>query len=216
MIPAVGRYRVPVGPPSTILLHFEGATIVDSSTNHITVTPNGSAALSTAQVKFGLQSLALSGGYAVANDSRLIVGSQDFTVDCWVYFTALGGQNFILDTRNGGGTDSGFALYMGSGILFYYDGASNLINSSASIPLNSWHHVEVGRSSGVVYMFVDGVLQGTGADTHSKSNSFWVIAAGQFFPIGVSPMQGYMDEFHGLLGTCLHTANFTPPTSPYP
>lgn len=202
-------------PTSDLLLHFEGSTIVDSGKHFISITPSGGAALSTSNPKFGTQSLALTGGYLPINNSALVIGLQDFTNDLWCSFTAFSSQTFILDSRTGAGTANGYGLFENSGKIVYYDGTNNLIISTTTLALNTMHHIQVCRASGIVYLFIDGVLQGTGTDGGNKVSSQWTIGAGQFFPEGVSPMTGFMDEFHLLIGTATNTTSFTPPTSAY-
>lgn len=222
MIPPFCRYRSSV--PSTVLLHFEGVgtAIVDSSSNSITVGTTGSVTQSTSQAKFGTKSLALTGGYITLGVSPptgspfLIPGTQNFTIDFWAYFTALPAESYMFDSRTGFGTTSGFGILQQSGKLGFFDGAVGTVTPTAVITPNAWHHIEVGRQGTTIYMFVDGVLVATGTYGNNWSSGFWIVGAVQFSPPGVEPMTGFIDEFHGLIGTCLHTANFTPPTAPYP
>jgi len=217
VIPAVGRYR---GGPS-LLLHFDGSgtALVDSSPNACSVTAFGSATQSTDQAKFGPASLKVNGGYARTINAALIIGTQDFTYDCWVYANSLSGETYLLDTRYASGNENGIGVGQLNGEPFFYDG-NTFIGRNPSLPLltiGAWHHVEVGRQGSTIYLFLDGVLiaTGTGFSNDFVSNNY-VIGAVQYYPIGVEPFNGYIDEAHLVIGHCLNTSSFTPPTAPYP
>lgn len=197
------------GPISDVLLHYEGATVVDSGIHALTVTNYG-ASVSTAQHKFGTQSLLTATCVGVSN-AVLAPGTGDFKFESWVYITNNGGQQFFFDQRNPGG----MCLYHNGGRLYYYDGSN--FDTGVSVPLNSWHHVECDRASGVVYVFLDGTLVGTFASSGNFTNPQWIIGAAQYFPIGVNQLLGYMDEtrIRVGVGAAEHTTSFTPPTSAY-
>ena len=197
---------------STLLFHFEGATLLDANPNPL-VFDIHTCALTSAQAKFGTQSLQLSGGFSFGSNGRTIIGTNDFTVDFWAYITSTGSLSFFFDTRTDGSTSSGFAIYSPGGALAFSDGSVSIVGPA--VPLNSWHHIEVCRSGTTVYLFLDGVIVASGTYANTFLSPTWVLGAAQFSPIGADPIIGYMDEFHIVNGTALHTANFTPPTAPY-
>lgn len=201
---------VPI-PPS--LFHFDVDLSDAITSNPLVWTAVGGAAVSATQAKFGAQSLGLTGGYLVGSNAKTVLGIRDFTYDLWVYATAVGGTTFIMDTRTSGGTASGIAIYLTGGLISFSDGGTTI--SGPTLPLNAWHHVEVGRHAGTVNLFLDGVIVATGTFAQGFSSPQVVLGAAQFSPIGVLPIIGFVDEFHLVVGTCTHTANFTPPTSPY-
>lgn len=199
-----------------LLMDFEAGFAIDQSPHAHSIVQVGSAAPSATQSKFGAKSLFLPGSsYLTTTSTDLVILTQDFTFDTWVWFTSLGSQTFILDSRLATGTASGICIYQTSGKIVYYDGSSALITSVATLAINAWHHVEIDRKSGVVYLFVDGILQGAATDAASKSSNAYVIGAGQFFPIGVSAMVGYLDELRLLIGISANTTTFSPPSGPY-
>jgi len=209
----------PPVPPSTLLLHFDSETIVDSSANNLTFITQGTAAYSTTTAKFGTGSLNIptADSYVVGTDPKLFIGTEDFTIDCWINPTGTAGLQFILAANNSGSQYSGIVIFLyGGGNLLYWNDGDNSYGGTTSVPSGSWHHVEVGRASGTVYLFLDGELLTTtpGIDG-SFLGSTWVIGAAQYYPPGVDPLIGWIDEFHAVIGTCLHTESFTPPTAPY-
>jgi hypothetical protein len=215
----------PTYPTPTLLLDYEGSSVADRGPNHLALTVGGSAALSTAHFKFGASALNVNGGYIRVSDSSIITGVQDFTVDMWIYPTSVTGDIFLFDSRDNGNADNGFAFYIhGAGYLGFYDGATYMGSDSSgqsgtALSLNQWQHVEVGRSSGTVYLFINGNVVAsstTNAYPNNFHSSIAIIHAAQYFPAGVSPMPGYADEVRLIVGECAHVANFTAPTAPYP
>jgi hypothetical protein len=210
------------GGIATILLHYEGPWIVDSSGNNYPFSTLGSAGLSAGQAKFGTQSLFVpaSGNEGIYIDSiGPVVGDSDFTVSCWVYRVAAPGQAFIMDSRTNGNNLTGFGLYFdAAGILYYYGGLGVNATSSAAVPLGVWTHIECSRDSAkTMRLFINGnkVAEAIGSDLGHKSSGSWTIGAAQYFPIGVAPLGGYIDEFRLCVGQCVHTASFTPLGVPY-
>lgn len=214
----------PAYPVPALLLDYEDATVIDHSPNVITVNQH-SCATTTAQKKWGSQGLAINGSVLTISDSRLVVGTQDFTMDMWVYPTYVGSERFFIDSRDSGGTGRGFGwIFHGGGWIGIYDGgqyvgAESSGQSGIAMTANAWHHVEIGRASGTVYLFLDGVIVAQSA-ANQFPNDFqspnYTIHAGQFYPVGVESMEGYADEVRIVIGQCVHTAAFVPPTSQYP
>lgn len=197
---------------SALLLHFEGAVLTDANPNPL-IFNIGSCTLSATQAKFGTQSLFMNGGYSFGTNAKTIINAHDFTVDFWAYTTSVGSLGFFTDSRQDGTNTSGFAIFVQGGLLAFSDGAVSMFGPA--MPLNAWHHVEVCRSGTTVYLFLDGVIVATGTYGNNFLSAGWVLGAAQYSPIGAAPIFGYMDEFHIVNGTALHTANFTPPTAPY-
>jgi hypothetical protein len=207
---------------ATLLMHFEGSTVTDDSGNDIAITNSG-CTLTTGAAVLGSQGLTTNGSYLSASDSRLVMGTEDFTVSCYVNLGDVSSPKFIFDSRNGAGGSQGFVWFIENGALFYSDGASNNLSSVGSptglvIADNTVSHVEVGRQDGSVYLFIDGYLVNSITDG-SFNNNFasptYIIFAAQYYPVGVDPLGGSADEFLVTVGTCLHTESFTPPTVAY-
>lgn len=214
-----------------LMLHMdgsdEGTTFTDSSLNPLTV---NNVALSvhtdTAQVKFGSTSMrgsSIAGGeLTIAGPgNEFVFGTSDFTIDFWLYLTALAGtqQHYV-----GAHIGSSYAFYIGKS----NDASFILVNISASSgnprdialtksigepSLNTWHHFALVRSGTTFYTFMDGVQQ----DTWSSSGIIW--ASPTELEVGSdywsNNLQGWKDELRISNGIARWTANFTPPTGAY-
>ncbi len=229
-----GNFAIPDPFASEVelLLHADGpnnsTTIVDNSTNNLSLTVNGSAKLSTAQAKFGTASLNFNSGsdanlsYAGFSGNALDVASnQDFTVEFWVYVTAVhnaadASSSYVILEFNGS-TRYSLNLNTVSGkpaitFSFFYGIVS--FDHQSELLLNGWRHVALVRSSDVVRLYLDGVQS-----TSSFSNGNALDNSG-FFSLG--PRQGgsanrlYIDEVRVTIGTARYTATFTPPTAAFP
>jgi len=146
----------------------------------------------------------------------------DWTVECWFYKTALsGGNEHIIQSTTG---TNNWVPYLGLGLnnnltVFASINATQ-ISSSQSYSLNTWNHLAMVRSGGVVKVYLNGTATSISvtSDITSTNLSFW------FGKVDNTPGGGsYIYHFNGYLsnlrmvkGTAVYTSNFTPPTSPLP
>lgn len=214
---AAGGGGVPIAGAKTIL-NFggsDGATspITDDTGNHTwTLTSAGGGAIDTAQSKFGGSSLELINSDRITAPSHAdwAFGTGDFTVAGWARASALGGSNILFMVNVGNGLIVSFRstgqLAMG------YEGVAYDHQSATNISTGQWYHWEVGRSGTTAKGFIDGVQVFTGANTRNFAQgiaSFGAKSGGSEY------FAGHMDSCIVVKGSCLHTANFTPPAGPY-
>lgn len=195
--------------------HFDetDAAFTDSSSYARTITNSG--ATYSASGKFS--------GCGVFNDDYLSVpysaslnfGTGDFTIDWWATIddlhnaATLIGQNatgyMILHLVN-----STLKLGLGNG------GYQTEIDLGVTAD-STLHHYAVSRVSGVVYMFLDGVLKGSGSNTTSYNfdSSQAIYMGQQSATAGHNPWRGKIDELRISKGIGRYTSNFTPPASAY-
>lgn len=215
-----------------LLLHMDGAegsTVFTDVKNH-TITANGNAKISTAQSRFGAASGAfdgsgdwLSSGYVA--DWDLLPGP--FTIEGWVYITA-NRDNRIFAT--GGGAAAWNAtngihvlVQRRSGQLdlqLASGGSSPIVALGGSLPLNTWVHIAVSVGGGTARGFINGVqvlsFSTTGVNRPSGNPSLGIgKIPGETNP-GSWDFGGYMDELRVTKGIARYTADFTPPTAPFP
>ena len=209
-----------------LLLHMDGAngstTFTDSSSNARTVAGFGGAAISTGQSKFGGASALLGvGKYLTTDDIVGEFGTAPFTVECWLYLTQAGTYFPTIFSNYATFGTSVMVLFEGtSGDKWEltYDGNYPGIVSGADIAYNQWVHVAVVRDADTLALYVDGVQEGTadvtGVNLDGNANAFFINAAGD--APSVTNATGYFDEFRVTKGVARYTANFTPPTAPFP
>ena len=181
-----------------------------------TVQAFGNAQLSTSIRKFGTASLALDGvdgSYAfVQSTSDFAFGTDDFTIEGWVYTTTSATQQNFFDFR----TASNQAvplIYMAGGVLRYFVSGANRINGS-SVPLNSWNHIAVSRQGNDTKLFLNGIQVG---DTWDDTTDY--IAAPLHIGArwdGSFTLNGFVDDLRIVKGRAVYTANFAPLVSQLP
>lgn len=199
------------------LLHFDGA---DGSTTFTDVkgktwTATGSAQLDTDQARFGPSSLKIGLGDSIetAGASDFAFGTGDFTIEFFARRRVTGSTNVDWVTWG-----PNWDIYSSTdGSILVWNGSANLITSAAGvITVGNWHHVAVTRSSGTVRLFVDGVQRGgnsTGNTVNFTSTQPFYLG---FYPPNLRRLDGWIDEFRVTNSVARYTANFTPPSAPFP
>ena len=217
-------------PQTSLLLPFDGSDAAtstsDLSNRNATVTFAGTAQLSTGQSKFGGSSLLLDGNsdYLTISDSywASAINSGDFTIECWVRYTSLSGNQELIGNRgdSGGDSSNGWAIRKkdtaNSFILYWYEGGQfNYLNhtqgSQTAISADTWYHVAVTRSGNTWKLFLNGTAEDTVTDSGtivtSNENRLFI---GHFDSLYTS---GYIDDLRITVGQARYTSNFTAPTS---
>jgi MSHA biogenesis protein MshQ len=186
------------------------------------------ATIDTSNKEIGAGSgLFASGQYVTTPSSTdlLLPYTEDFTIEAWVYPT---GWNSSFNTIvSKGAQDANREWAMGisaSGLGFYRlltgeDFSSSTMNfKTASIPLNTWTHVALVFTSGVVNFYVNGVNVGTDSSlTGAYSGSDQPVTVGEFmgYPGAGLGMIGNIDELRISNGLARYTSTFTPSTTAF-
>jgi len=209
----------------TLLLHGDGTnstqnnTFIDSSSNAFTVTRNGSATQGSFSPYGSNWSNYFNGTtqYLIAPSGASTFGTGDFTVECWFYKTSAVDATMLCNAT--GNSDNSYwsfsSLANGTITVGIRDSAAATVSVTGSIviPTNTWAHVAVTRQSGLVRVFVNGVLDNSG--TISKSVTARTTNIGTFQYTGYEIyFPGYMSNVRIVTGTAVYTATFTPPTAP--
>ena len=210
----------------SLLLHMDGSngstTFADSSSAARTITVTGNTQISTAQSKFGGASALFDGNndFIRATASTDLQFPGDFTIELWTY--PLGTGDYIIGSS---GTDPNTQVFRlnegGSGRLsFFLNGIQVFSATAAGIAANTWQHLAISRSGSSTRMFVNGTQ--IGSTNTSWIGTFRMDVVGTFFFNGSrynlppSDFHGYIDDLRITKGVARYTANFTPPTEPFP
>ncbi len=149
----------------------------------------------------------------------------NITVEAWVYKTAaaVSQQSIVSKWDNSALNRRAYNLTLDSNSLpiFYVspDGTSSVasrVTSSIALPLNSWVHLAGVYDGSKLYIFVNGVLQGSNNYSGGISNQpadFFIGAAVQFEGV-TAYFDGKIDEVR-VSNTARWTSGFTPPASVY-
>ena len=141
----------------------------DKARNHA-VTANGDAAISATQAKFGGKSLYLDGTgdyLTIPNSGDFNFKGEDFSIEAWVYPTALNSNQGIFSKWGANGSKSIKLVVDSSGDVSLQgskDGSTGTqvnVTASTSISLNTWAHVAATRSGDVYTVYINGTASGT-------------------------------------------------------
>jgi hypothetical protein len=182
-----------------------------------TLSTSGNAAISTANAKIGASSLYLDGTsntyVTSASTSDYSYGTSDFTIEGWVYFSAIGAAQAIFDQR-ATATDIAILIEINAaGAPRVYINGSYVITHGSTISATTWAHVAVVRASGVMSLYLNGVAAGTTySDTNFYANK--AIVLGSYFS-NTARMTGYIDEFRITNKLARYTSGFTPATTAF-
>jgi hypothetical protein len=218
-----GSEKTPVDPQFgsvSLLLHGNGTngstTITDSSRFANTVTAVGNAQISTAQSKFGGASIAFDGTgdcLSIADSSSFDLGTGDFTIETWAYIAETGDYTLYSHAATGGP----MLLSFEGTFRFRRFGVADVVVASALPSTNTWVHIAASRNGTATKLFFNGVQTGsTATDTADYTVAASVFIGSDTGAPGALEFNGYIDDLRITKGVARYTANFTPPTAPFP
>jgi hypothetical protein len=237
--PASSTITVPTSPSTavsgTVLLTCQGNRFRDASSNNFSLTVGGNPSVQafspfnptaaySAATNGGSGYFAGSGNYLTFPNSiwtALAGVNTTFTVEAWVYRTAVDSQSGdICGTNVSGYTQSVTFNISTSGALQFSDWGNGssytaTVTANGSVPLNAWTHVAASKSGSTMRLFVNGVLLATNTIVNASISTLDgspANVAGR--PAGATMFIGYMSSLRIVPGTAVYTANFTPPTGP--
>lgn len=212
------------------LLHFEGADLSTTFTDEVnhTFAQSGSGAfITTADFKFGLASGSFDRTTVPYPKAPVtvgdVLGSQDWTIEAWI---KPSGSNYFgwLSWDS----DPIGALGVGS-VQMSQDGHVVLTGASPQSPLTNlspgsytpgvWTHRAIVRNGTAVTTYADGISADTATLTAGKilySPSSGYVLLGRSAPTLGGAFDGLLDELRVTVGVARYTADFTPPTGPFP
>ena len=203
------------------LYHFDadaGTAAVDSTGANAGTLQGSPPPAWTAPGRVGTSDLTFSGNgqYAqagesavhVANDLSPILGGTS-TLDVWVKTTQVGNNTHwqapaVTGVEQAAGSnDINWGTLNAAGDIGIYVGDAGGLYSSTPVDDGNWHNLAITRNAttGVVQLYVDGVLNGTATlETGNKTSAFQLIGALQtdasdgVTPNGANYFNGQLDE----------------------
>ena len=159
-----------------------------------------------------------SGYMSTTNSSQFIASGNGFTVEAWVFYTAISNYTFIVASTTGNNNYNPYwfigSTNTGTWRLSWGDATS--VDTGVSIVLNAWNHVAmVMSSSGSGVFYVNGVSKATASGkTLNGSSTGVLIADGGGTIAGTYPLSGYVSNIRYVSNSSVYTGNFTPSTTP--
>lgn len=212
-----------------LLLPFDGG---DGSTSFTTfgshigsITNNGSTVQKIDEIKFGTSSVFFNGIdnhlIAATTDSFGTSIDQDFTVEFWWKDNGSTNFNRVFQTTNSDTQASLSLSTIGSNLALWSTTANGVWNVTSGVSMGALSNIEfihyaVSRSSNILYLFRNGILQFqtnvTGALYQNPGN-----IVGWGGQSGGRYAKGWLDDFRITTGVARYDGtNFTPPTEAFP
>ena len=205
---------------NTQLLTCQSNRFIDNSSNNLALTRTGDVSVQ-AFGPFGsipeATPISYSNYFDGSGDTLTIpspttgfsLGTGEFTIEMWIYKTSA--VNAVLvDARSAASGLPWVIAIDASNFPYLYD--NTVYASTVAVTLNSWSHVAVVRTSGVLKIFVNGV-QGYSASYSANLDRTAGLVIGDTVH-AAAPMLGYISNLRIVKGTAVYTTAFTPPTTP--
>ena len=210
-----------------LLLLGGNASVVDSTANFNMELIDTS--VSTAQSKYGVGVLSFNGTSSYIrllpfynNFSPLVIPVGNVTAEVFVYPTSFAANQTVLFLT---GFSSAASIILSINVTtgvpvaaIYTDGGvfGASLTSSTALTLNAWSHLAVVRNGGTFTLYLNGtsVASSTAISATTALLSYLTSSLGAASP-AASFYSGYMYGVRVSYGA-RYTANFTPPTGPYP
>jgi hypothetical protein len=210
---------------NTSLLTCQNATLIDNSTNNLTITNAGQAqpiAVSPFTMTTANTTITNLGSAYFDGTSDVVtlpagqfpnLGTSNFTMEAWVYATTSVGTGGIFDMWNGG-TTAFLLRRSGTTWQFYVQGGSNI--GVATLVPNTWYHVAAVRNGTTVSLYINGISVGVPITAYSTSitSGGAALGIGGTATSGNESWTGYITDARIVVGTALYTGTFLPPQAP--
>jgi hypothetical protein len=208
----------------TTLLTLQDSTFKDNSANVATITATSPAPVIKSFTPFTQVWGGLFNGssdYLTVPDNAIFqLGSNDFTIEAWVYIVGNVGSTRIIVGKEGGSTSDCYLFLITSGgqigVNLSSDGGTygTTIVSTTVIALNTWNHVVVTRSGSAtnnIKIYLNGVQDGQGTFSGTIYPLASTLTIGYRNSASPLPFNGYISNLRIVKGTAVYTGAFTPP-----
>ena len=246
---ATGRASLVTTDPyfkyTTLLLNGNGAntaqnnTFLDSSTNNIAITRNGTphqGSLNPYGKNWSLYTNGTSSYAYLPYSATRSIGTGDFSIECWINvvvqpanYTRIWSHQSNYGLAGSVGVELAFGT-VDSLIQILIDGNSTVYYSATYVPSapmpwkNKWVHVVGTRQSGTLRIIVDGILREATAGATTNINGTSTTSFGTNSQLGGDLTETYISNYRICIGsvptlyqtssTTAGTTIFTPPTTP--
>ena len=217
---AITSYAI-TSPYNVLMISGEGAnnstTVIDECGKAVTC--NGDAKIDTSQFKFGASSVKFDGTgdyLTLASSTDWNLGANDFTIDFWVRFNDITGQQLFvmsqIDANN-----SWFCGKTGAHVMFFSADVGGVTKASYQSAAwgcanNVWYHVSWTRSGSSMKLFIDGVSQSLTETTPIGTNDIGTTGTLYVGRYGINDsyyVNGWMDDIRISKGIARWTSDFT-------
>ena len=185
----------------------------DESGNSRTLTAHGSSSSDTNKYKYyGSSCSFTANGYFKVSNSDFTFGTDDFTIECWIYHpnnSTINGSLFSTASNSLSTTTLNSRMYGQAALDVYCNGSSEYI-TIANPPRDEWFHLALVRSGSTMKVYFNGKLKVT--------NNYWSanIGTGENGDFYINKGRDgtcarWMQDVRVYAGTAKYSGEFTPP-----
>ena len=206
----------------TAMFNFDGSdgdtttSGLDASNKNLSLTYSTGDELSTTQKKFGATSLYVADNVIVSSSDGFDMGTGDFTMEAWFYFTTFATSFALFDQWDSSGSTRNQVWHSTSTdgkLAWYYAGTSNFASANPAVSTGAWTHIALVRHSGTLKMYINGTAESNTASHSGQFGRSHTMYFGDQHGGGAGAPQYYMDDLRITKGLARYTANFTAPTT---
>jgi hypothetical protein len=172
-------------------------------------------AADTTTVKYGTAGVSFGGGCLSTPPAPALNFAGDYTVEFWVYRVNGGPAFQVLLAANGAADASAVCFNTSNSKLYLYSGGW-LGDSVTPIAVNTWNHVALTRSAGVLNLYINGVFDRT-YSSQASMGQFSDAAGGMYVGTDRSNnnFRGVVDDLRMTGGVARYSGStsFTPPSA---
>jgi hypothetical protein len=141
---------------------------------------------------------------------------QRFTVEAWVYVVSVANASAYPSLI---GLISGGANYWSFGVVnisntarvsfYYFNGATQWVNGSTVLQLNTWYHIAATYDGSLIRVFVNGAVDNSAPLNGTPQVAAISLQIG-FYSIATQVTNAYVSNLRLVSGSAVYTAAFTP------
>jgi len=159
-----------------------------------------------------------SGSYITIPSYGTAIGTNDFTVECWI-MTNKETYPTLFDFTNSSSTTTA-AITLGVGWvtakrISVWNAATSSYLMTGTIDINpgSWYHVALTRSGTALKLYVNGVQDGSVTNSTNWSTTNAIVGA-YYDNTAANRFLGCISNFRLVVGSSLYSSAFIPPAAP--
>jgi len=205
------------GPANTVLL-LSGTNVGAYDSTMINDFINvGGVSVNSNVKQYGINSYYFNGAsylQSVTNPQDTF-GSGNWTIETWVYLTAVGSNQHIIDFRNSGVATAVVPTIYISNTNFptFWTNGSARITGSNALSASTWYHVALVKNGSTTTLYLNGNSQGTYSDTNTYTTGR--ITIGTEGDTVTNYLNGYLQDLRVTNGVARYTSNFTVPSTTF-
>ena len=155
------------------------------------VTIYGDVTSSTANLKNATANVLFPGSQDYIEVSFPELSDDDFTWEFWMYPTNINSNNQSITDPRASNTNNPLIWIRSTNVIYYYRGSDRIVGTT-TLSSDTWYHVALVRTDGTAYLYINGALEGSAAETTSFTAD--VLRIGRRYTGTEFPYYGHIED----------------------